>query len=267
MLLLRSVSLARDGAAEESFPFSIPAIRGLGTLPLRSAVTFLVGENGSGKSTFLEALAWSVGSITVGADPVETDPTLRHVRPLGRVLRPVWSRRSHRGLFLRAEDFFGFVKRVNRERADFEREAARLRRENPEMPEGELRRILAPYAGSARALRDRYGEDMDARSHGEQFLAFFQERLAPGGLYLLDEPEVPLSPSRQLALLSILKAAVAEGSQFLIATHSPILVALPDAAILSFDREPLGEVAYDELEHVRLTRDFLSRPEAFLRHL
>ena len=110
---------------------------------------------------------------------------------------------------------------------------------------------------------------MDARSHGEQFLAFFQSRLVPGGLYLLDEPEVPLSPSRQLALLAILKGEVEppKSSQFVIATHSPILMALPGARIVSFDESPMCEVAYQDLEHVRLTRDFLNRPEQFLKHL
>ncbi len=89
----------------------------------------------------------------------------------------------------------------------------------------------------------------------------------PGGLYLLDEPEAPLSPQRQLALLSILKEMTAEDAQFIIATHSPILMALPGAVILSFDRAPVRAVAYDEVEHVSLTRDFLNRPEAFLKHL
>ena len=99
-------------------------------------------------------------------------------------------------------------------------------------------------------------------------MAFFQARVVPGGLYLMDEPEVPLSPTRQLAFLSILKECSEEKScQFVIATHSPILMALPGATLLSFDDGPIREVAYDELEHVKLTRDFLNHPEAFLRHL
>jgi predicted ATPase len=258
-----------DDAAKDRFPFSIPALRGLGSVDLARPVTFLVGENGSGKSTFLEALAWAIQAVTVGSEPLDQDPTLEHVRPLGRALRPVWSSRVRRGFFLRAEDFFGFVKRTNRSRAELEAQGRRVRAERPELPQGELDRIASPFEGSARALAERYGEDMDARSHGEQFLAFFQSRLVPGGLYLLDEPEVPLSPSRQLALLSILKGEVdgRQPSQFVIATHSPILMALPGARILSFDQTPIREVAYEDLEHVRLTRDFLNRPEQFLRHL
>jgi predicted ATPase len=268
-LLLRSLAIPAAARSGEGFPFSVPAIRALEQLAFRSPVTFLVGENGSGKSTLLEALALAAESIAVGSEALDRDPSLAPVLPLARALRLTWSRRTRRGLFLRAEDFFGFVKRVNRERAQLVREAARLRRENPELPEGELTRITGPYTGSAAALAGRYGEDADARSHGEQFLALFQARLAPEGLYLLDEPEMPLSPSRQLALLSLLREASSgpRSSQFVIATHSPILLALPGAAILSFDEVPIREVPYDELEHVRLTRDFLNRPQSYLRHL
>jgi predicted ATPase len=267
---LRAVSLALgEDTSPDSFPFSIPALRELGTLDLAQPVTFLVGENGSGKSTFIEALAWAIQAVSVGSEPLDQDPTLEHVRPLGRALRPVWNSRARRGFFLRAEDFFGFVKRTNRSRAELEDQARRVRAERPDLPQGELDRIASPFEGSARALADRYGEDLDARSHGEQFLAFFKSRLVPGGLYLVDEPEVPLSPSRQLTLLSILKSEVESRppSQFVIATHSPILMALPGSRILSFDETPIREVAYEDLEHVRLTRDFLNRPERFLRHL
>ncbi len=267
---LRSVTIDLAGVEDEGrFPFSIPALRGLETLALDRPVTFLVGENGSGKSTLLEALAWAVQAVCAGSETVDLDETLAHVRPLGRILRPVWSHRVRRGFFLRAEDFFGFVKRTNQSRADLEERARRVRAERPDLHPGELDRIAAPFEGSARALAARYGEDADARSHGEQFLAFFQSRLVPGGLYLLDEPEAPLSPSRQLALLSILKGEIERRptSQFVIATHSPILTALPGARILSFDEAPVREVAYEDLEHVRLTRDFLNRPQQFLKHL
>jgi predicted ATPase len=268
MVHLRRVEVAAPPGERAGFPFTVPAIASLERIEFATPVTFLAGENGSGKSTFLEALAWAVEAVAAGSAPVERDPTLDAVRPLGRALRPVWRRRTRRGFFLRAEDFFGWVKRTAAERAALVRDAERVRAENAALPEGELRRILSPYTGSAAALESRYGADPDARSHGEQFLAFFGARLAPDGLYLLDEPEAPLSPSRQLALLATLKdAAEARGCQFVIATHSPILMALPGATILDFDRAPPAPVAWDELEHVRLVRDFLNRPDAFLRHL
>jgi predicted ATPase len=265
---LRSVSIEAGPDERRAFPFTVPAIAALERVVFETPVTFLVGENGSGKSSFLEALAWAVESVAAGSAPLERDASLDAVRPLGRALRPIWSRRTRRGFFLRAEDFFGWVKRTNAARADFVRDAERVRAESAHLPEGELRRILSPYTGSAAAIENRYGADVDARSHGEQFLAFFGSRLVPDGLYLLDEPEAPLSPSRQLALLATLReASVQRRCQFVIATHSPILMALPGATILSFDRTPVGPVAWDELEHVRLVRDFLNRPDAFLRHL
>jgi len=123
-----------------------------------------------------------------------------------------------------------------------------------------------PVAASLAELEDRYGADLDANSHGESFLQLFQSRVVPGGLYLLDEPETPLSPQSQLALMAMLKEMV-EDSQFIIATHSPMLLAFPGAEIYTFDAPPLRRVEYEDLEHVRLTRDFLNAPEAFLRHL
>jgi predicted ATPase len=267
MVHLRSIEVAAPPGERAGFPFTVPAIAALERIEFATPVTFLAGENGSGKSTFLEALAWAVEAVAAGSAPVERDPTLDAVRPLGRALRPVWTRRTRRGFFLRAEDFFGWVKRTAAERAALVRDAERVRAENPALPEGELRRILSPYTGSAAALESRYGADPDARSHGEQFLAFFGARLVPDGLYLLDEPEAPLSPQSQLGLLSMMKEMVADEAQFIIATHSPILLAFPGATIYSFDEVPIGRVPYETLEHVVLTRDFLRDPERFLRLL
>ena len=269
MKLLREVKIDRAAIGEpDEYPFHVPALRSLESLTFDSPVTFLVGENGSGKSTFVEALAWASERVAAGSESVALDATLDHVRPLGEVMRLVWARRTGRGFFLRAEDFFGFVNRTKAELVELEAEVARVRADSIGVPEVEVARRCAPFTRSIAELRSRYGADPDARSHGEQFLNFFQQRLAPGGFYLLDEPEAPLSPMRQLSLLAILGDAVREGgSQFVICTHSPILMAAPGATILSFDVNPIAPVAYEETEHVSLTRDFLNRPDAFLRHL
>lgn len=265
---LRTLEIDRTKVAIDRFPFDLPTIASLARLELDPGVTFLVGENGTGKSTLLEALAWAVEAVVAGSDSLELDATLAHVRPLGEALRLTWNRRTRRGFFLRAEDFFGYVRRTRALVAEMQAEIDRVHEEFPDLPEVELARRVAPYTKSIAETRQRYGEDIDAASHGEQFLAFFQSRLVPGGLYLLDEPEAPLSPTRQLALLSVIRHEVAHSqAQFVISTHSPILMALPDATILSFDAAPVHPVAYDELEHVRVTRDFLSRPGSYLRHL
>jgi len=265
MIHLRSIDLKPDARKLEGFPFSLPVVRKFREIKFRSPVTFLVGENGSGKSTVLEAFAAAVGSTVVGGEDVRTDRTLGHARALAAHLKLVWAKRTHRGFFLRAEDFFNFTKRVNETSAELEEMAGEFEREG--LKGYGLRLAQGVVRGQRRELAERYGEDADARSHGESFLNLFQSRFVPGGLYLLDEPEAPLSPQRQLALLAMLKGMAEQDSQFVVATHSPILMALPGADILSFDHAPVRRVAYDEVEHVSLTRDFLNNPEAFLRHL
>jgi predicted ATPase len=124
-----------------------------------------------------------------------------------------------------------------------------------------------PARASLAAMEQKYGADLDENSHGQAFFQLFRSRFVPGGLYLLDEPETPLSPLSQLALLAMLKDMVAQDAQFVIATHSPMLLALPGARILDFDVQPIAWATYEELEHVRLTREFLADPERFLRRL
>ncbi len=256
MLHLRSVSKKKVSKNIDTFPFNIPLIKKFKEIEFRRPVTFFVGENGAGKSTLLEAIATGVGSIAVGGEDIQQDKTLSHARRLSEQLKFVWNQKTTRGFFLRAEDFFSFAKRTNQMTQDLEEIASEY--------EGLAKRaILKEKADLVR----RYGDNLDENSHGESFLKLFQSRFVPGGLYLLDEPEAPLSPLRQLSLLSMLKEMVNQNSQFIIVTHSPILMAFSGASILSFDSYPVREVAYNELEHVSLTKAFLNNPESFLRHL
>jgi predicted ATPase len=169
-----------------------------------------------------------------------------------------------RGFYFRAEDFFGFTKRVIRE----QEELGELEEQYSKELTGYGRMLATGMArGQRAALESSYGEDPDAKSHGESFLEFFKQRMVPGGIYLMDEPETPLSPLRILSLISMMKEMVEQQCQFIIATHSPILMAFQDARILSFDSVPVSEIQYDDVEHVTLTRSFLNNPEAFLRRL
>jgi predicted ATPase len=268
MIHLESMELRRPSKSQASrFPFSVPAVAALEPIRFTSPVTFLVGENGSGKSTLLEGLAAATALPTVGAESVASDPTLAAQRELGKALKLVWTRRTHRGFFLRAEDFFGFAKQISKMKADMRERVAELDEEYRDRSEYAKGLAQGPMRGSIAAMEERYGGDLDARSHGQSFLALFQSRFVPDGLYLLDEPEAPLSPQSQLALLALIADGVAQSSQFIIATHSPIVLAYPGAAIYSFDRTPPAHVPFEELEHVNLTRDFLADPRAFLRHL
>jgi predicted ATPase len=261
--------MKRCGAEEDGYPFDLPVVRTLDEIEFRSPVTFFVGENGTGKSTILEAIAAGAGSITVGGEDVRDDPTLGYARRLASHLTLGWTKRTHRGFFMRSEDFFNYARRTRRLIEELDEEAdeyAEERRRNPERSYG-----LALAEGTLRsqraALTKRYGEDLNARSHGESFFQVFQSRFVPGGLYLLDEPDTALSPQRQLALLAMLKGMVEAEAQFVIATHAPILLAFPGATILSFDDGRIAEVPYDEVANVQLTRSFLAAPEAYLRRL
>ncbi len=269
MLPLRSLRLKPPRGASHEFPFSVPAIRGIGELPFPSPVTFLVGENGSGKSTLLEAIAAATGLQSLGSElRIADDESLRAQRRLGQALTLTWNRgRATRGFFLRAEDFFGFTRTIARMRSAMLAELAGVEEEYRDRSDHARGLREGPLRASLGSLEARYGIDLDAQSHGQSFLSIFRARFVPNGLYLLDEPEAPLSPQSQLALLAMLGDMVKESSQFIIATHSPILLALPGATIYSFDESPPAAVAYEALEHVAITRDFLADPQRYLRRL
>jgi len=266
MTQLLSVSM-KGRNMPEGFPFSVPTIRTLDSLDLGSTVTVFVGENGSGKSTLLESLAVAAALPVVGSGDLARDPTLKAQRRLAGELRLAWSRRTHRGFFLRAEDFFGFQKRLVAQRAEHEAELRRLEEELRGASAPDRARAMGVHRGSVGAMTSRYGEDPDARSHGEAFLELFRARLAPRGLFLLDEPEAALSPQSQLVFLAMIRDAVEEGGQFIVATHSPLLMAIPGARIFTFDDGRIQETRFQELESVNLVRDFLQAPYRFLRHL
>ncbi len=268
MIHLRSLS-RRDWnpSFNGSFPFNLPVAQTIQTLEFTTPVTFFVGENGSGKSTLLEALACAVESITVGIESVKTDPCLAAQRELSKYFRLVWTKRTHKGFFLRAEDFFGYAKQQNQLRAEMESDLRDVALEYKDRSAYARALASMSYAGQLSDMRRRYGDGLDVGSHGESFLALFQSRFVPGGLYLLDEPEAPLSPMRQLALIAMIKEMIAQDSQFIIATHSPILMAFPGATILSFDEGEIKPADYEDLESVRLMRDFLQNPGTFLQHL
>lgn len=263
-VLLKSLKFKNPDEPGDGFPFNLPIIARMGALEFTSSVTFFVGENGSGKSTLLEGIAAGMNAVAVAGQSIHEDPLLAPARALGQSLRFSRSAKPKLSLFFRAEDSFGFTRKVMADQQEF----SDLEAEYDEKFQG-YGRILAKgmARGQKEALNAKYGEEPDAMSHGENFLNVFQQRVQPGGLYLLDEPETPLSPIRQLSLLALMKDRVEEGAQFVIATHSPILMAFPEAQIFEFADGDIREVAYDDVEHVAITRAFLNDPEQFLRRL
>lgn len=226
------VTLRRDTVASfDTYPFSLPAVRSLELLELHPKVTFLVGENGSGKSTLMEAIAVAMGLNAEGGSRNFNFSTHASHAELHAHLRIARGFRKPRTeFFLRAESFYNVA--------------------------SEIERLNVGHY---------YGEkSLHAQSHGESFLALLMNRFGPNGLYLLDEPEAALSPQRQLAVLTRLHDLVQAESQFVIATHSPILMAYPDAWIYQCDGDGIRRIAYEETEHFQVTRDFLANPQRML---
>jgi predicted ATPase len=230
------------------YPFSIPLIASLEKITFDPQVTFFVGENGSGKSTILETLACLCGFGHEGGSrniqfttSEETYPA--QVKNLARCIRPSWRKKALSGYFFRAESFFNVANYLDK-----------LTKQLYVTEE----QVYAPYGGSS----------LHAQSHGEGFLSFFTHRVGKGGFYIFDEPEAALSPQRQLALLSIIhELAKHAETQFIIATHSPILLAYPGATIYSCDGDKLEHIAYEDTAHYQITKDFLNHPDTFLKHL
>jgi predicted ATPase len=262
MLPLRRLELKSKG---DGFPFSLPVLDRFESLEFETPVTFLVGENGCGKSTLLEILGAGLRLPSLGQAAIESHPLMKQAVAAARSFRFVRSGPVRRGFFFRADDVTGFLQSVQRNVQQHEEIAADLAES---IPEGWGRdRAVGLAKAQAGALSERYGGDPFARSHGELYLHLFQARITAPGVYLMDEPETPLSPTNQIALIAIIQDAVENGSQFIVATHSPILMALPDATILDVNESPPMAVAWDDVEHVSLTRAFLNHPDAFLKHL
>lgn len=264
MIIVYLRSLRIKANDDENYPFNLANRLLPNGLGFPTPVTMFVGENGSGKSTILEAIAAGINLPAIGGEAIAYDQTLGATRKLGRNLELVWNRKSQRGFFMRAEDFFNFTQRISNLAKDLDADAKAM---EADLTGYGLQLAQGVIRGQRQALIDKYGEDLQAYSHGESILHVLNQRIVPGGIYLLDEPETPFSPQRQLALLALIKEMVAKDCQFIIATHSPMLLAYPNATIYSFDTEPVEIKAFDELEHVNLTRDFLKAPEAFFKHL
>jgi predicted ATPase len=226
-----------------SYLQDIPSLNKGLQLRLKKNVTFFVGENGSGKSTLLEGIAEKCGfNLRGGNRNHNLNTGYRfdgYESPLTRGLELTWTpRRINEGFFMRAESFFNFASYIDE-----------LAREDD--------RILKAYGG--RSLHE--------QSHGESFLSLFNNQFE-SGIYILDEPEAALSPARIMAFMSVIHELDQSGrAQFIIATHSPILLCYPGAAVYQFDEEGVKETTYDETEHFTLTKSFLNNPKLFLRHL
>lgn len=267
MLHLRSVQIKNLESTPSIYPFNLPLIQQFESITFNAPVTFFVGENGSGKSTLIEAIAAAIGSIVVGSESIQNDLSLQPAKKLANHLQLVWNKRTHKGFFLRAEDFFGYAKRMAQKRAELQEEMEEIQQQTRNRSKYAQQLAESPFHREFHGMQRNKSDSLEQVSHGESFLQLFQSRFVPDGLYLLDEPEAPLSPLRQLTLITLMKQMIEQNAQFIIATHSPILMAFPDAEILNFDEIPIKPVSYNSLQHVEIMRGFLNNPRAYLQHL
>ena len=219
--------------SHDEYPFNIPAISSLSSLQFHTDVTFIVGENGSGKSTLIEAIAMALGFGPEGGTKNVQFSTHNNISSLGNYLKLVKSYKLPEDhYFLRAESFYNVSTYM--EEADY----------------------LAGYGGA-----------LHSRSHGEAFPAVLTQKLRGGGLYLFDEPEAALSPARQMSALVAIDQLVQNRSQLIIATHSPILLAYPNAIIYQLDEDGLRQIAYEDAPQYQLTKAFLNDYKGMLKIL
>lgn len=239
-LYIDTVRLAKP-IAPDSYLQGIPAVAHLirgNTIELQRQVTFLVGENGTGKSTLIEAIAVAYGFNPEGGTRNFRFSTANSHSELGEHLTLAQRNYARDGFFLRAESFYNLATNVD-----------------------ELDRI------DGGMLHSYGGVSLHAQSHGESFLSLMLNRFGGNGLYILDEPESALSPTRLMSLLTLIDELVKRNSQFIISTHSPILMAYPKAEIYELSTDGIRTVPYKETEHYRVTLEFLQNPERMLRYL
>jgi predicted ATPase len=235
MIHLRSLQL-RPLSPRHDFPFSLPLLQTLKELRFETPVTLLVGENGTGKSTLLKAIARSCNIHIWEEHEGSRDRHNPYEDLLHRSLRIEWTDGKVPGSFFASEIFHHFIE------------------------------ILDSWGIADPGCLSYFGDgSLMVKSHGQSHMTFFETRFKRKGLYLLDEPENALSPGRQIELLRLLRQLTLRGDvQFIIATHSPILLAFPDAEIYSFDKRPIRKVGYEDTDHYRIYRDFLTNRAKYL---
>jgi predicted ATPase len=248
--MLKKITLLRERVeAWNTYPFSVPAIASLPEIEINSRIVFFAGENGSGKSTLLEAIAGHYGFGPEGGNRNIHHDTTAHnhsTDSLIRALRLSFDKRTGAGFFLRAESFFNTATNIDK-------------LDDPLENDGMGPPILPSYGG----------QSLHTRSHGETFFTLLEHKFTRNGLFLLDEPEAALSPQRQLSFLILLHDTLCryKDAQFIISTHSPVLLGYPGAQILSFDDGHLHPIAYEDTAPMQIVRRFLNDREAFLDEL
>ena len=249
----------------KTFPFSLPVFKQPFTLSFTKPIVIIAGDNGCGKSTLLEALAYKLRLPTISSTSTVTDNTFDPSRKLEEFVTIYWRNKTHNGMFFRAEDYIGFVRSIQMLKSGLGNELKEmeeyLRGQGLVLAQGLLK-------GQVNELESRYNGKLEEKSHGEGFLQILSTRIHGNGVYILDEPEASLSPMKQLSLISLLMQSVSNtDAQFVIATHSPVLMGIPNSTIYYLNDNSIEETAYEDTEHYQIYKSFLENRERFLRYL
>ncbi len=249
----------------KEFPLSLPLFQKPFKLSFKKPVIILAGDNGCGKSTLLEAIAYKLNLPTISSYSTITDETFAPSRKLFHFINIQWNNKTHNGMFFRAEDYIGFVRSINTLKNELGNEMKEmeeyLRGEGLVLAQGALKKQI-------NELESRYNGNMEQKSHGEGFLQIITSRITSNGVYVLDEPEASLSPMKQLSLISLLMHSAQEtDAQFIIATHSPVLMGIPNSAIYFINEEGIKPINYEDTEHYQIYKSFLENRERFLKYL
>lgn len=264
-MLLKSIQYQPPPAEslQQNFPYNLPWLKNLETFEFSQPVTIFEGENGVGKSTLIETIAYLAQAITLNNRGFNQLDEYKWVREFATQFKLIWYNRRQSGFFFRADDFITFIRETKERKQEAIDALADIDRRDPEGFSMER----MPHANTLYEMKQLYPTDLSDLSHGQSFMALFQARLRPKSLYFLDEPETPLSPQNQLALLLLIDEYAKLGSQFIISTHSPIIMAYPEAAVFELSDSGLQQTNYQEIEHVQFMQSFMQDPQRFMYHM
>ncbi|MDY0074979.1 MAG: AAA family ATPase [Acholeplasmataceae bacterium] len=263
MIHLRSVTFQKNN--QDIFPYHLPFFDK--TITFDAPVTLLIGENGTGKSTLIELINEILGLYKITHHGEQNKEMQEVFKKASSFVKCSYQLKKPKGFFFSAEDFTSYIQFLVQEKNQAYQELKRVEKEYQH--KSSLSKSLAsmPFNRTLGEINQLYERDLLKSSHGEAYLDFFKSRIRQNEIYLLDEPETPLSIQNQLALLSIIDEGVKQNNQFIIATHSPVIMAIPYANIYVINHENIVQVNYEDIESVKLLKQFMNHPDSFFRHL
>ncbi len=254
MSLIKSVYFHKD--KETTFPYHLPFFNQL--IDLDHDITILVGDNGSGKSTLLELMRTSLNLFQIGKPMQEMKQVKADFK---------FALTKPRGFYFSSEDFTTYIYELEKEKSYAKAAINEVNDAYKHKSSFARQQAKGPYQKTLYEVERLHDRDLLKSSHGESYLSFFKSRLVPNYFILLDEPETPLSFQNQLSLLYMLKEAIDDGCQLIIATHSPLIMAYPGAHILEITDEGIHEKTYEDIENVQMMKDFLNHPDRYFNYL